>query len=54
MSYVRVIKVSNIIFWQCSLLINKSNQFAVIVFHQSATGDTRGNLDLAVERQNCV
>ena len=23
-----------------------------IVFHQSATGDTRENLDIAVERQN--
>ena len=32
--------------------MNKSNLLAVIVFHQSATGDTRGNLDFAVERQN--
>ena len=39
-------------FWQRHLLINKSNQLLVIVFHQSATGDTRENLDFAVERQN--
>ena len=30
----------------------KSNQLLVIVLHQSATGDTRENLDFAVERQN--
>ena len=42
----------NVIFWQCHLIINKSNLIAVIVFHQCTTGDTRGNLDLAVERQN--
>ena len=35
-----------------SFLINKSNLLAVIVFHQSATGDIRENLDFAVERQN--
>ena len=40
------------IFWQCHLIINKSNLLAVIVFHQFATGDTRGNLDFAVKRQN--
>ena len=45
---VRVSLICNIILWQYDLLINKSNQFAVIVFHQSATGDTRENLDLAV------
>ena len=41
-----------IILWQYDLLINKSNQLAIIVFHQSATDDTRENLDFAVERQN--
>ena len=35
----------------CSL-INNSNELLVIVFHQSATGDTRENLDFAVFRQN--
>ena len=39
---------------QYDLSINKSNQLAVIVFHQSATGDTRENLDFAVDRQNCA
>ena len=51
---VRVSLFHNIILWQHDLLVNKSNQFAVIVSHQSATGDTRENLDLAVERQKCV
>ena len=45
-------KFHNSIFWQCHLLINKSNQLLVIFFHQCATGDTRENLDFAVERQN--
>ena len=51
---IRVSLLHNIILWQYDLLINKSNQLAVIVFQQSATGDTRENLDLAVERQKCV
>ena len=51
---VRVSLFHNIILWQSDLLINKSNQFAVIVFYQSATGDIRENLDLAVERQKRV
>ena len=41
-------------FLLCHLIINKSNLLAVIVFHQSATGDTRGNFDFAVRRQNCA
>ena len=49
---VRVSKFHNSIFWQWHLLINKSNQLLVIVFHQSATGESRENLDFAVERQN--
>ena len=51
---VRVSLFQNIILWQYDLLINKSNQFAVIVFHQSATGDTRESLDQVVERQKHV
>ena len=49
---VRVSLFHNIILWQYDLLINKSSQSAVIVFHQSATSDARENLDFAVERQN--
>ena len=44
----------NITFWQYDLLINRSNQSAVIIFHQSATDDTRENLDFAVEAELCI
>ena len=37
-----------------SFSINHSIYLLVIVFHQSATADTRGNLDFAAERQNCA
>ena len=37
-----------------SFSINKSNLLAGLLFHQSATGDIRENLDFAVERQNCA
>ena len=42
------------IFWHVTYLINYSIQLLVCCFHQSATGDTRENLDFAVFRQNRV
>ena len=40
--------------WHVISLINHSNQLLVYCIHQSATGDTRENLDFAVFRQNRV
>ena len=51
-SLVRALLIYNSNLWQCYFFNKSSNHLLVIVFHQSATGDIRENLDFAVDRQN--